>query len=271
MGQPFKDRGEREEPVTICSAQHPLLKRMGAIHAGVERDACVLEGDRLIDDARAGNLVFEVVLISEEREVRAIELERAGLRVQRVAADLLARKSSLKSSPGIAAICKLPRAWTVGELAVTPSSLVLVVAGVSDPGNLGALARSAEAAGASAMIVVSGGASPWSDKALRGSMGSLLRVPVALCASAAEAMGALRQRKVRMVAAATRDGIALSRFDWSGPIALWVGPETGLDPREMAGFARVTIPMAGKVESLNVTVAAALLLFAAGRAGERRS
>jgi len=240
---------------------------MGAIQAGLERDACVLEGDRLIDDARASGVELEVVLVSEAREERARELERSGVSVQRVAAELLERKSALKTSPGIAAIAKTPRAWSIGELELAPRALLLVVAGVGDPGNLGALARCAEAAGAGALIVIAGSANPWSDKALRGSMGSLLRVPVALCASAAEAASALRRRGVRLVAAATRGGLPLSKFDFSGPIALWVGPETGADPGEMAQFERVTIPMAGKVESLNVTVAAALLLFAAGRTG----
>ncbi|HUR27887.1 MAG TPA: RNA methyltransferase, partial [Planctomycetota bacterium] len=206
------------------------------------------------------------VLVSDEREERALELERSGLPVARVGAELLARKSALKTSPGIAAICVIPRTRTIEELELAPRALLLVVAGVGDPGNLGALARCAEAAGASALVVVAGSASPWNEKALRGSMGSLLRLPVATCASASEAATALSLRRVRLIAAATRDGKPATSFDWSGRIALWVGPETGADPREMARFERVTIPMAGKVESLNVTVAAALLLFAARRA-----
>jgi TrmH family RNA methyltransferase len=265
MKQPSEERRGREASMTIRSAQHPLLKRMGAILAGKERDACVLEGDRLVDDARAANVAFECVLVSEEREGRTLELERAGLRVQRVAAELLEKKSALMHSPGIAAIATLPRAWTIAELRATPRALVLVVAGVSDPGNLGALARAAEALGASALVVVAGSANPWSDKALRGSMGSLLRLPLAQTASAAAAASELKRGGYRLVAAATRGGKNLERFDWSGPIALWVGPETGLDPREMASFERVTIPMAGAVESLNVTVAAALLMNAAKR------
>jgi tRNA G18 (ribose-2'-O)-methylase SpoU len=59
--------------------------------------------------------------------------------------------------------------------------------------------------------------------------------------------------------------VDVANFDWSGKLALWVGPETGLDPRALASFERISIPLAGAVESLNVTVAAALLLFAAGR------
>jgi tRNA G18 (ribose-2'-O)-methylase SpoU len=96
-------------------------------------------------------------------------------------------------------------------------------------------------------------------------MGSLLRLPVCTAASVEAAAQALRELKFRLVAAATRAGVDVARFDWSGRIALWVGPETGVDPRALAAFERVSIPMAGAAESLNVTVAAALLLFAAGR------
>lgn len=262
--------GQRQEPepgvpAPIRSAQHPWVKRLGAILAGSERDAIVLEGDRLVDDARRSGVVFELALVSDEREQRARELESAGLPVQRISAELLARKSALRTSPGIAAICRTPRERTIAELDLPENALLLAVAGVADPGNLGALARCAEAAGACALLVVAGGASPWNDKALRGSMGSLLRLPVCNVATVEAAAAALRARQVRMAAAATRQGIDIARFDWSGRLALWVGPETGLDPRAMVAFERITIPMAGAAESLNVTVAAALLLFAAGR------
>ena len=81
----------------------------------------------------------------------------------------------------------------------------------------------------------------------------------------------LREHGFRQVRAATRGGAAPSEFDWSGRIALWVGSETGALPEDCAPFEQVTIPMKGAVESLNVTVAASLLLFAAGRSEERGS
>ncbi|MEO6710278.1 MAG: RNA methyltransferase [Planctomycetota bacterium] len=265
MEKPF---GEHHE--TIRSAQHPLLKRLGAILSGAERDGCVLEGDRLIDDALRSGLEFEVILVSTDREDRASELEGQGLPVQRIDAALLARKSALRASPGIAAIAQTPHPRSIAELSAAADALVLVVAGISDPGNLGALARSAEAAGACGLVVIEGGAKPWGDKALRGSMGSLLRLSVSQSAAASEAAKELRADGFRLVAAATRGGKSLADFDWSGRVALWIGSETGLNPREMGSFERVTIPMAGAVESLNVTVAASLLLFAAARAGGTR-
>jgi TrmH family RNA methyltransferase len=267
MGQQREASSQDDGRGPIRSAAHPLLKRMGAILAGKERQACVLEGDRLVDDARAGRATIEVVLVAADRESRALELERGGLRVVRVDPELLARKSALRSSPGIAALAAAPRTAGLDELALAPDALLLVIAGVSDPGNLGALARSAEAAGARGLVLLPGTAHPFGDKALRGSMGSLLRLSVAFCESAAEAAAGLAQRGFRLAAAATRGGVSPARANWSGRVALWIGSETGLEPREMERFERLTIPMAGAVESLNITVAAALLLFAAGRAG----
>ena len=234
---------------------------MGAVVAGKERDVLLLEGDRLVDEARTAGLEFELVLVSEAREERALDLEQAGLPVRRVDAELMDRVSALVTSPGVLALCRPVDADAPLDLA--GEALIAVIAGVSDPGNLGAIARSAEAAGARALCVIGGGASPWNTKALRGSMGSLLRLAVRRFPDVATCVAALAG--VRHVRAATRGATPLNEFDWSGPLALWVGSETGDLPAECAGFEGVSIPMRGRVESLNVTVAASLLLFASGR------
>lgn len=253
---------------TIRSRANPLLKRVGALLAGKERDALVLEGDRLVHDALGAGLRPELVLLSEERLDEADRFAARAGAVRLVEPELLARVSGLKSSPGILAVCPLPA--PLGEAGLRRAlersdALALVVAGVADPGNLGALARSAEAAGAGVLAVLPGGASPWSPKALRGSMGSLLRLPVYTGGAPSELARALAELHVRGVCAATRGGAAPDAFDWSGRVALWVGGETGALPELAPPPAPLTIPTAGAVESLNVTVAASLLLFAAGR------
>lgn len=250
---------------TIRSRANPLLKRAGAILAGQEPGTIALEGDRLVDDALAAGVAIETILIADDREERAAALERSVRTVRRVEAELLARVSGLASSPGILALAPAPPTIDLARFPVDERTLFLVAAGVADPGNLGALARSAEAFGARALLVARGGASPWSAKALRGSMGSLLRLPVGHGVAVEEIARALATRGVRQVCAATRGGAPLRAFDWRGPIALWMGSETGSLPESARGFERVTIPMAGQVESLNVAVAASLLLHASGR------
>ena len=251
---------------TIRSSSNPLVQRVRAALAGREKEALVLEGDRLIDDALSAGIEFELAFVSEKRAERAEELARRGIEVHAIDQDLLERLSALVTSQGTLALARAPRDRALSATHFTSDALLLVVAGVSDPGNLGGLARSAEAAGAEAIVFVAGGASPWNPKALRGSMGSLLRLPVISFADAAAAKDELAEHGFRHVRAATRGGRRPAEFDWAGRIALWIGSETGALPPDCEAFERVTIPMKGSVESLNVTVAASLLLFAAGRA-----
>ena len=229
---------------TIRSRSNPLLQRVGAVRAGREPGTLLLEGERLVSDAiRAGHRL-ELVLVED---------------------GLLQKVSALKTSPGVLALCPAPPRRTLVDLELAQDALVLVVAGVGDPGNLGALARAAEAFGAHALVVLRGGASPWGEKALRGSMGSLLRRPVCADAEAGEAARALEKLRFRQLAAATRGGADPRRFDWRGRVALWVAGEAGVLPAESSRCEPLTIRIAPTVESLNVAVAAALLLYQAGR------
>jgi len=170
-----------------------------------------------------------------------------------------------KTPPGILALAPVPAAADLSSLRLDERSLLLVACGVADPGNLGALGRSAEAFGAQAMFVVRGSASPWSDKALRGSMGSFLRLPVGYGLESDALAAELRGRGVRQLCALTRGGRDPLEVDWRGPLALWIGSETGSLPAVSRWFEGVTIPMRGDVESLNVAVAASLLLYTSGR------
>lgn len=253
----------------IRSSSNPIVKLARAVARGKQPGLIALEGDRLVDDALASGLVFRHVLVDDARGERAAELAAAGLPVARLAGGLLDRISALVTSPGVLGIAESPVSVELERLAIDERTLWLVVDGLQNPGNLGALARSAEAAGVSALLVVRsaqhGGVSPWSPKALRGSMGSLLRLPVHETGDGAALARRLTERGVRPFAAATRGGVRLESFDFRGPRAFWVGAETG-DDEHARGFERVTIPMAGAVESLNVTVAASIVLFAAGRA-----
>jgi TrmH family RNA methyltransferase len=265
----------------IRSRAHPLIKRVGAIRAGREPGMIVLEGERLIADATGAGLELEAVLVREDRADRLTELDRSARAVRVVDVELMQSISALTTSPGSLAIGPAPRSIDLAGLALDRDALLLVVAGVADPGNLGALARCAEAFGARAIVIARGGASPWNDKALRGSMGSLLRIPVAYGESAEVIAETLEKKGVRQCSAATRGGTDPLAFDWRGRCALWISGETGTLPGAARKFEKLSIPMTGRVESLNVTVAAAVLLFtsrarpssksrARARDGERR-
>ena len=147
-------------------------------------------------------------------------------------------------------------------LQATP--LVVIAAGLQDPGNLGTLVRSAEAFGATGMILLPGTVSLWNGKTLRASSGSAFRLPV-IAMAAEEAFAALRAHGVRLLAAVARDGEA--EADLRGPSALLLGNEAAGLPGEWiaAADARVTIPCPGPVESLNAAVAGSVLLYDAMR------
>lgn len=233
----------------IESRTNPLVKTLHRLARPRKReDRFLLEGTKLVDAARTSGVELETVIVStayKGAEPDAVELDER----------LFREVSSLESPEGILAIAKRPASET-------PSSgLVAVAAGVQDPGNLGALARVVEASGANGLIVLSGSTDPFSPKAVRGSMGSVLRIPIAEARSLDEIGG------FRKIALTPRNGADYRQAEWSSPCAVVLGGESkGLDRDvEAACDERVSIPMHGAVESLNVAMAAAVALYQAMR------
>lgn len=254
----------RDEP--IRSLQNPALARVREVRTGKDRTLLFLEGTRLVRDSLQAGLDLELLLLTPERAADHTAELALAREARLVEPALLQRVSSLERSPGVLALVRRPPDRPLASLDLAPDGLALGVAGIADPGNLGALARSAEAAGARGLIVVRGGARVFGEKALRGSMGSLLRLPVHEVDDAAAAVSALAARGVRQAFARLDGATPYAAFDYAGPLVLWMPGEVGGDADAFQDLPGVRIPMAGAVESLNVTVAASLLLFAAGRA-----
>ena len=249
----------------IHSRENPLIKRWAATLAGRESGVVALEGERLVRDALAARVEVECVLLSSARAHEAASYAPALVRL--VDDTLLAKLSELDAPPGVAALVRPPAPLRLQDLRAEAHSLLVCVAGVSDPGNLGAIARSAEAFGACGLVIAKGGASPWRSKTLRGSMGSLLRLPVLDRVEPSAIAAELTRLGWRHTLAATRGGVDPRDHDWSGPTALWLTGETGALPDLGVAHTSVTIPLDARVESLNVAVAAAVLVFAARRTG----
>ena len=228
-------------------------------------------------DAVGAGLALEVLLIRDgdpgahARVAGAVPSTAAPPAARSVARAALEGAGTLATTPPVIAVAQRPAVRGGAALEAFLADLdperllVLGVAGVADPGNLGALARSAEAAGASAVVVAEGGARPFTGKALRGSMGSLLRLPVFEIDAAAEAIEILGRGGVSQCTARTRGGRALGEYAFRRRCAVWMTSETGEAPAALDAVDGVTIPMAGNVESLNVNVAGALMLFEVAR------
>jgi TrmH family RNA methyltransferase len=174
--------------------------------------------------------------------------------------------SPVRSPSGIVAIARRTPS-DAGASLFTNNGFTLVATDVQDPGNLGALIRAAEAGGVTGVLVAGASANPFSWKALRGSMGSALRMPIATGQTLDAIVHCARASGVRTVAAVPRDGRAPDAADWRGSVALLLGGEGRGLPAGLltACDDLVTIPMAAPVESLNVAVAGAILIYAARR------
>lgn len=245
----------------IRSRSNPIVKLAREVRARRRDDLVLVEGERLVSEALGLGLAVEALVLREDLDAPAGMAEHPALR--RASSEVLDAMSALDRGPGVLALVACPPLLSLEQYAPPAGdSLLLCVSGVADPGNLGALARSAEAAGTRAIAVAPGGAQPFGEKALRGSMGALLRLPV----HALDSTDALARGGVRSIVAATRGGHDFRSFDWTGAIALWVMGETGRAQIEPPADAEhVTIPMAGGTESLNAACAATLLLFEATR------
>ncbi|HYK83061.1 MAG TPA: RNA methyltransferase [Gemmatimonadales bacterium] len=233
----------------------------------------MVEGVRLVEEALAAGLPVRGALVSADlgRTARGTalvaELARHAVPVEEAAVRTLQQLADTETPQGIVAVVE-PRTWTADDLALSAGAVALVIDGVQDPGNVGTLIRTAHALGAAGTVVLRGTADPTSPKALRGAMGATFRHPVVALDDAAFVAWA-RKHGVTLWAAAA-DGVSLGRAvatkdgpGRTGPIAVIVGNEgAGIRPQLNAVAAqRVAIPLAQGAESLNVAVAAGILLY----------
>ena len=259
--------GVDRQAEVIRSRTNSVLKRARHVGRGKEEGFVLIEGERLIRDAISAGHVPELLLVAES-QMASVEDLLGTCDLRGCADGLMDGIGALKTAPGLAGIFYIPESFdlsALGGVVGEGPALILGVAGIADPGNLGALVRVAEAAGAAAVVIASGGARPFGPKALRGSMGSLFRMPVVEVHRLSDAVGTLDRLGFEQCVAATRGGHTLHDHPFTSRTVLWMTSETGEVPDELTSCKGITIPMGGQVESLNVTVAGALLLYAASR------
>jgi RNA methyltransferase, TrmH family len=278
----------------ITSRENRWIKmfRAGLRGAGPSGDEPIaVEGPKLIEDALRYGIEAEALLVSESGErdlegiLRAASDSESGIersRVLRTTDKIFEGLSGTESPQGVAALFRQPvwafedilgrTATEQGDESRTGSPLVLVMAGVQDPGNVGTILRSAEAFGASGVIATRGTADPWSPKAVRASAGSALRLPLLRGMSIPVVLTQLRISQIRIVAAGSgtsEDGESIGRAQTNlrEAVAIFIGNEgAGLGSEiESAADAHISIPMSGAVESLNAGIAASILLYEVAR------
>ena len=254
----------------ITSRDNSLLRQARAVRDGKVDELIYVEGLRLCEEALRSRLTIEAVIVSEEllrkERVAAVikELSQATKRFGSVSEKLLESVSYTKTPQGIIVLAQRPAS---SEIQVDANPLLVVLHQINNPVNVGAILRTSEAAGAAGVIATKNTSDPFSPKSLRGAMGSAFRLPIWSGPSYAEMIDWCRERGIATVCADVEATTAYTDIDWTKPSALILGPEsTGLtaDELELAD-QRVSIPMKGMAESLNVAVAGGVLLFEAAR------
>jgi RNA methyltransferase, TrmH family len=263
----------------VTSRANPRVKQLRAAFLGRARlsgGLVAIEGEHLLFEAMRSGMVFKTIFVSERRSVP--EWTPTNVELIELTDEVFASVVDTQSPQGIAALL-VPPTWNLEE--ATPAGripLLLIVAGLQDPGNLGTLIRSAEAFAATAVLTTANTVSEWNQKALRASAGSVFRVPV-VQVTASEIV-ALKSSGVRVLAAVAPDSesnlqaapggtvpIPAATTDLSGPCALMIGNEGAGLAHEWLQLADggITIPTPGGIESLNAAVAGSLLLYEAAR------
>lgn len=256
----------------ISSPANERLKHARRVRDGREEGLIFIEGERLSEECVSSGLEVVACFHSPhptERSGALIEeLLRAGCPVYRVADSVLGTVTDTVHPQGVVVIARRPE-FSEADLAAGGEGMPLLVCldGVQDPGNFGTLVRTAEAAGASGVVALKGCVDGYSPKALRASMGSAFRLPVVSGLDGNGLPGFVRERGLKLVTASAEGGIVYTDFDWRQGAAVIFGNEARGVSRELMERcdAVVRIPLRGGVESLNVSAAAAVVLFEAAR------
>lgn len=253
--------------IAISSRENKTLKLLRSLQRKKGRKETGLyfvEGVRMVEEAlRWRGSDIEAVIVSESFEEKnrnfVYSLDESGKTVYTAKESLFAEVCNTETPQGIGAILKIP---SEVELAEQNANFILILDGVSEPGNLGTIIRTAEAAGVDVVILTKGCADLYNPKVVRATMGSLFRVPCVIDADST-AITMLKNDGFTVIATALNDSVEISSARISGKRALVIGSEAFGVSEEVLSLSdiKVRIPMAGEVESLNAGVAAGISMY----------
>jgi RNA methyltransferase, TrmH family len=278
------------ESAKIRSRHNSLVKHARAVRDRREpQEQIFIEGLRLSEEALRSRLLIHDALYTEklqadERGALLLhELKATGSRLSPVSEDVLASISDTRTPQGIILLASRPPTGREGLLTISkteegasqpaPSSviksvpLIVIIHGINNPANAGAILRTAESAGATGVVSTRGTTDLFSPKALRGAMGSSFRLALWTGADFAEALVWCSENGIRNIGSSPGANKTHTEADWTTPCSLVIGSEaSGLSEREISSLDEaIRIPMRPPVESLNAAVASGIILYEAAR------
>ena len=251
---------------TVTSAANPKIKHLLRLQEKSklrkEEGVFVIEGRRELEHCLEGGFRIRTLFLCPEIAGAVDFAADSCIEIPEVLYSKLAYR---ESTEGIIAVVEC-KPLTLSELSLGENPLVMVLESVEKPGNLGAVLRSADAAGADAVIVCDPLTDLYNPNLIRASIGAVFTVPT-LAASSSEVISFLKERGIRILTAQLQDSSLYYDTDMRSGCAIVMGTEsTGLtDQWRQAADAHIRIPMLGRLDSLNVSVSAAILLFEAVR------
>lgn len=254
----------------LTSRQHAVVRRFRQVAKGDDADLVLIDGEHLLAEALGAGVAVELVLTDGRAPALTGRARAAGASVYEGSTGVLDAASPVRTPSGIVALAR----WhTLEPRAILSQSqgCCLGLVGVQDPGNVGSAIRAADALGATGILALEGTADPRGWKTLRGAMGSSFRVPVGR-GTASGAIAEARSRGLGVIASVASGGTPIEQTDLRSPVFILVGSEgAGLAPDIVTrADRRVTVPMRAGVDSLNVAVTAAIILFEARRQRQSR-
>ena len=257
----------------VSSRQNALVKELRKAFAHGEptsEGSLAIEGVRLIEEAVRSGLRFQAIIFSESGRVHAGRLLpqiSSHAEALLLPDDVFTSAVSTETPQGVAALVKMKQV-TLQELLeqISEDTLLVGVAGLQDPGNLGTVIRSAEAFGVRGILMGEKTVSHFNPKVARASAGSLFREPL-VSVKMVESIQKLREVGVRILSTSSHKGTPLPQVDFSGRCMVIIGNEGAGVPAEVlsASDELITIPHSPRVESLNAGIAASIILYEALR------
>ena len=259
----------------IHSGQNARVKELrrafGEAAPNAEGDVAV-EGMHIVEEAIRSGLRLTTVFFSESAKERVHKLLpqlSSHAEALLLPDEVFASAVPSETPQGVAALVRV-KSFALDEVFAPAPALLVAIVGLQDPGNLGTIARSAEAFGATGLLLGERTVSHWNWKAVRASAGSLFRLPT-VKVELASVLVEIKARGVSVLATSSHKGMAISEADLRGPVAFIVGSEGAGVPKDVLALADevVAIPHSSKVESLNAGIAASILLYEAARQRQR--